>query len=200
MTGFPNQGRVKFQDEQEAFNFITGAGSGSTAVFGLGGGSMFRRPAAAVSLAAGTGNQSIFGASKGQFSVEAGKSYRFEGVLVLNTGTTTHTTAFGFVLATAVLANYRAAVIAGDAADDAVGAATIVNLESETPAVINATSVDPETIILVTGSFDCTTAGTVQPVIAFSANPGGTNTVETGSWFSLQALAPSTIEKFGAVT
>ncbi len=199
MTGFPNQGRVKFQDEKELFDFVTGAGSGATAPFGLGGGGAFRRNASAVSLAADTSTQSIFGASKGQFTVEAGKSYKFDGLIVLNTGTTTHTTAFGFVLATAVLANVRITAIAGDAADDAVGAATIINLESATPAAINATSVDPETIIMVSGSFDCTTSGTVQPAIAFSANPGGTNTVET-ALFTVQALGPSTIEKFGAVT
>ncbi len=200
MTGVPNQGRVKFQDEKELFDFVTGGGNGATAIFGVGGGGALRKLNTAVTLAADTSTQSVFGASKGQFSVEAGKTYQFQGLIQVNTGSTTHTTSFGFVLASATLANVRAHVITNSAADGTPVAPLMANLEVATQTVINTTRVAVETGILVWGSFDCTASGTVQPASAFSANPGGTNTVELGTTFTLRALGPSTIEKFGAVT
>lgn len=195
----PNQGTGGFQDEKELYDFIVGNGKASAAL-GVSGGGALRKNLAQVSLANDTSTQSVFGSGKGQFTVEAGKSYVFEGVIVLNNGSTSHTTLFGLVKATAVLANVRIGAINTAAADDTPAAATMVNLESETPAAINAASTAVETIIRVFGSFDCTTGGTVQPAVAFGAAPGGTNTVEVGSWFKLSAVGYTTSEKFGAVT
>lgn len=136
----------------------------------------------------------------GAFTVEASTAYEFEGHLLLTTGSTTHTTAIGFALATATIASIGYLVDLTTVAANAVAAAgTSTYITQATSTVLNATSTGINYQIRVRGIVRFTAAGTFTPQFTFSGAPGAGN-VLANSFFKLRKIGTSTGTVQGAVT
>ena len=138
-------------------------------------------------LSNATGNQSIFALTNG-VTVAANTIYEIECEFQLNTtGTTSHTESFGFSLTTATVTNMGVAVnrLAGSTTSTAQG----TYLTSVTPvAVTGALTAGQQAIYRIKGTIAFGTGGSINPVIAFSAAPGGTSTVPLGMWMKVTPI------------
>ncbi|CAB4121300.1 hypothetical protein UFOVP13_1, partial [uncultured Caudovirales phage] len=162
-------------------------GSGDLAISGTAPTQYYYRKNTATTLTSATGNQSVLGLTSG-VSLVANTIYEVEGEFELTTtGTTSHTEAFGFTLATATVTNMGVTVnrLSANTTSSALGA----YLASVTPVVVTGALTTAQTVIYrVKGSISIGTAGFVNPVIAFSAAPGGTSTVVLGARFKFTAI------------
>lgn len=147
----------------------------------------FYRKNTATTLTSATGNQSIFGLTNG-VSLQGSTLYEVEGEFELTTtGTTSHTEAFGFTLATATVSGMGVTVnrLAVTTTSSALGG----YLTSVTPVVVTGALTTAQTVAYrVKGTIGISTAGSVNPVIAFSAAPGGTSTIVAGAWFKFTPI------------
>lgn len=162
-------------------------GSGDLVIGGSAPTQYYFRKNTATTLTSATGNQSIFGLTSG-VTVQANTIYEVECEFQLTTsGTTSHTEAFGFTLATATVTNMSVAVnrLAGSTTSSALGA----YLTSVTPVAVTGALTTAQTgIYKVHGTIAFGTGGSINPVIAFSAAPGGTSTIVLGSWMKVTAI------------
>jgi hypothetical protein len=149
--------------------------------------SYFYRKNTATTLASATGNQSIFGLTSG-VTVAANTIYEVECEFGLTTtGTTSHTESFGFTLATATVTNMGVAInrLSTTTTSSAIGG----YLATVTPVVVTGALTTAQTVAYrVKGTIAFGTAGSINPVIAFSAAPGGTSTVLLGSWMKMTPI------------
>ena len=141
--------------------------------------------AAVKSLADGTSAQAIFATANDTLSVLAATLYRVEFNIFLTTGTTTHTTSFGFG-GDATATSVQITVLGRSAADNTLAAPQWKEMESLSAVVATATSVAVTTHLTGFGLIETNAAGTLIPQVTFSAAPGGTNQVEIGSYLLLQ--------------
>ena len=173
-----------------AYNFsATTADFGGATVTNNNGGvqylpSMYYRKNTATTLSSATGNQSIFALTNG-VTVLANTTYEIECEFQLTTsGTTSHTESFGFTLATATVTNMGVEVnrLAGSTTSSALG----IYLTSVTPVAVTGNLTTAQTgMYRVKGTISFGTGGSINPVIAFSAAPGGTSTIVLGSWMKM---------------
>jgi hypothetical protein len=63
--------------------------------------------------------------------------------------------------------------------------------------VINATSGSARVFILLRGSIETVSSVTITPQVAFSANPGGTNQIQDGSWIKFTPVGTNTMTFVG---
>ena len=147
----------------------------------------YYRKNTAITLASATGNQAIFGLTSG-VTVAANTIYEVECEFQLSTsGTTSHTEAFGFTLATATVTNMGVAVnrLAGNTTSSALG----TYLTSVTPVVVTGALTTAQVgIYRVKGTIAFGTGGSINPVIAFSAAPGGTSSIILGAWMKMTPI------------
>jgi hypothetical protein len=152
-------------------------------------------------LNAALGVQTWAGTNKtGQdvFTVAGNSTYRVRGQWYVNTGSTTHTTAMAFELATATVTDFQYQVMLWSAALNAVTTAqSTVHVSGVASKVLNATSAAVYTIIKFEGIMVIGTGGTVTPQINFSANPTGSNLMKRGSWTSFERLGADTAAAIG---
>lgn len=143
----------------------------------------YYRNNSAVTLASATGNQSILGTTSG-VTLQANTIYEIEGNFELTTtGTTSHTESIGFVLTTATVTAMGVEVDRLTVSTTATGT-TGAYLTTVTPVATTGAITTAQTVTYVLrGSIAIGTGGQVNPVIAFSAGPGGTSTVVAGAWF-----------------
>jgi hypothetical protein len=128
----------------------------------------------------------------GAVTVQASTTYNFEGLLMLATGATTHTTGTLFAgTATLTSIDYHAR-IHSNANLTIATTLSVIRVSVATVIVLNATSTAVETIIFLDGVVKINGAGTFIPQFQFSANPTGTITVRRGSYFLLQAMKADT--------
>lgn len=136
--------------------------------------------------------------SQDVFTVAANTTYRVRGNWIVNTGTTSHTTAMAWALATATVTSFEYLVTLWSAA-----ANTITTTQSTTHVtgvaskVLNAASTAVYTIIQFEGILVVGTGGTITPQINFSANPTGTCLMKRGSWTSFESLGADTVTLAG---
>jgi hypothetical protein len=62
---------------------------------------------------------------------------------------------------------------------------------------INSTSASARVSILLRGSIVTGSSVTITPQVAFSANPGGTNRIQDGSWIKFTPVGTSTMTFVG---
>lgn len=191
MTGFPNQGRSKFQDEQELFNYVTGGESIADGEIRVGPGGLSRsRVRTAVALVGDTSAQSYLPAADNAFAVRENTAYRFLTHVHLITGATTHTTGWGITLTTATLNAILGIAEAQSAADDTLAAWQVKQIDQAAVTVLTVTSTAVETIIRVSGTIEVLVAGTITPFVQFSADPAGDETAEPGTFFEIWPIGP----------
>lgn len=148
---------------------------------------LYYRKNTATTLSSATGNQSIFALTSG-VTVAANTIYEVECEFELTTtGTTSHTESFGFTLATATVTNMGVTVnrLSGTTTSSALG----TYLTSVTPVVVTGALTTAQTVTYrVKGTIAFGTGGSINPVVAFSAAPGGTSTIVLGSRMKLSPI------------
>lgn len=136
--------------------------------------------------------QAVFPTGQRTVTLEADKTYFFEGRYILATGTTTHTTGMSFLAGGGLTIQTNGCEylswIWSSAANATVTASNSKHNSGLGNQVLNATSALARTQIAFEGTLRTSVGGTITPQITFSAAPGGTN----------QAL-PGTIIRFTPV-
>lgn len=160
-------------------------------------------PSSATSLTDGSSAQNVFSpVGYDTISAQASTTYMFDGQYIIKTtGTTTHTISMSFALS-------------GGASVTDCSWTTLSNLQTGTPVsairaqdanffaavaggLINSTNLSAFNIIVFRGMLRMNAAGNVVPQITFSAAPGGTNTLEIGSYLRFYPVGSNTINSVG---
>ena len=158
-------------------------------------------PSAALALTDGTVEQSVFAANAAIdiITVQASTTYMFDGCYILSTGTATHTTAMGFLLTQTSITNMTWTVLtttmSAAAATSTTQSTTFFN--SNSGGVLNGSTTNAICIVKFEGIMRVNAAGTITPQITFSSAPGGTNTVQIGSYIRFYPIGTNTISKVG---
>lgn len=143
--------------------------------------------------------QSLFASANDTLTLAASTTYRFKGKFFVNTGTTTHTTAFGFGgTATATSIRYQAKLWSGTSGTINTTAPSVVDHNALTAKVLNATSGAAFTLIEVEGIVRVNGGGTLIPQITFSAGPTGTCEVAVDSFIEFEMIGSNTVAAIGA--
>ena len=160
-------------------------------------------PSSATSLTDGSSAQNVFSPTGyDTISAQASTTYMFDGQYIIKTtGTTTHTISMSFALS-------------GGASVTDCSWTTLSNPQSGTPVtairaqdtnffaavaggLINSTNNSAFNIIMFRGMLRMNAAGNVVPQITFSAAPGGTNTLEIGSYLRFYPVGSNAINSVG---
>lgn len=145
-----------------------------------------------------TSAQNLFPSASDRLTVSANTTYLFEAMLDIGTGTTTHTKAFGFG-GTATFGSCKyMSMLFGGAANTISTAQRTIDVATETATVLNPTSADETSKILLRGIFRITTGGTIIPQITFSDGPDGTCVLKANSYFKAVPIASDTATFIGA--
>lgn len=152
-----------------------------------------------LTLTNGNALQSAFPAANDLITLEATTTYRFRGVYIMTTGTTTHTTGMAFALAGgATITSVEYTSIFSSAAANAVSTALSRKRNSGIGTnIVAGTSAQAETVIEFEGVWRHNAAGTVNAQIIFSAAPGGTNLMKVGSFIEFIPIGSNTVAAVG---
>jgi hypothetical protein len=156
-------------------------------------------PSAGYTLTNQIATQKVFDLPQDTITLQAATTYMFEGQYLLTTGTTTHITSMSFVLTTATMTNCSWTSITGmpTALNAATSGAFQAIFNSVAGGNVNTTSTSANTMITFKGIMRVNVGGTMVPNIAFSAQPGGTNTVLVGSYLKFYPIGSNTINSVG---
>ena len=164
---------------------------------------MIAAPSSDFTLSAASGVQSAFPSTIDVWTLEGSTTYLFEGQYIMNTGSTTHTTAMAFALgggASIVTDGLQyTALLWSAAANTITTTQSTTHVSGVASKVLNATSAAVWTIIKFTGVIRMNAGGTVTPQIAFSANPTGTNLMKIGSFIKFTPIGTNTFTSIGSV-
>jgi hypothetical protein len=151
-----------------------------------------------VALSSATGLQSLFASANDAVSLSANTTYRFEGDYFITKGTTTTCTVNTGFTYSGTMATIAYAAMGMSAAADANATTQGVYVDRLTSTAITATGVAAGVMLHISGRLVTTTAGTLTPQIAFSAAPGGTNTVNAPTYFEIWPVGIDTMTSIGA--
>ncbi|MER9936135.1 hypothetical protein [Mesorhizobium sp. M0088] len=156
-------------------------------------------PASVTLSNSSTSAQNIFDAANDTLTVLANVTYRFKARLCFNTGTTSHTTAFGLG-GTATFSSIGYEAIATSVAANTIGVPQMTPVANSvaTAVVLTAASIVARTDIQIEGIMRVSTAGTIIPQVTFSAGPTGTCNTALNSYFELEPWGSDTIVAVGA--
>jgi Collagen triple helix repeat (20 copies) len=157
-------------------------------------------PSSATALTSGATAQNAF-STLSTISVQAATTYMFDGVYIIKTtGATTHIISMSFALTTATITNcswttmsyaLAAPPVTPIRAQDANFFADVAGGN------VNTTNATAYNVVKFEGIMRINAAGNVVPQITFSAAPGGTNTMETGSYLRFYPIGANTIDSVG---
>lgn len=129
--------------------------------------------------------QNMFATGHNGITLQPNTAYIFELQAYVDTGTTTHTTAFGFAVSGTALASiqYESSLTSGTSGTISTTAPSTLDVATVNATVLNATSIAPMTYLFITGWL-LTGNGpvTVTPQVTFSAGPTGTCQTRKGSY------------------
>ena len=144
--------------------------------------------------------QNVFTGAADTVSLRANTTYLVKGQYIIQSGTTTHTTAVGFLYGGGVTAAMTFSTINHPAAVGTVSRAQdTVHFDSISGGIINSTSTSARHTIIIDGMVetDASTGCTLTPQITFSTAPGGTNLTKFGSYISFTPIGTSTMTSIG---
>jgi hypothetical protein len=148
------------------------------------------------SLSSATGAQSAFGVG---YTVQGSTAYQFEIVLTLTMGTTTsRTTGFNFGGTATLTSGFLTAVTVVNATGASTAPTMAFTTTPGTNLVLNSSSTTAGLTTRITGVLRVNAGGTIIPQVAFSAAPGGTNTVNTNSFMFIRPIGTNTATSVGA--
>ena len=157
-------------------------------------------PSAALALTSGATLQNAFSVL-GAISVQAATTYMFDGFyLIKTTGATTHTISMSFALTAATITNCTWTTMSYPLAStptSAVRAQDANFFAAVGGGLVNATNATAFNVVKFEGIMRVNNAGSVTPQITFSAAPGGTNTMEIGSYIRFYPVGSNTISSVG---
>lgn len=145
-----------------------------------------------------TAAQNVFASANDVMSLAANTAYRFKLRFFINTGSTTHTTALGLAVSSAVTnIGYWASLWSTTAGTISTTAPSVLDVTATTATVLNATSTATRTTIEAEGIIRTNGATTLTPQITFSAGPGGTCEVAVNSFFEIWPIGSDTVVGVG---
>lgn len=157
-------------------------------------------PSAALALTSGATLQNAFSVL-GEISVQAATTYMFDGFyLIKTTGATTHTISMSFALTTATITNCTWTTMSYPLASTPTSAVRAQDgnfFAAVGGGIVNATNATAFNVVKFEGIMRVNNAGSVTPQITFSAAPGGTNTMEVGSYIRFYPVGSNTINSVG---
>jgi hypothetical protein len=152
----------------------------------------------AVSLSGVTTYQNIFSAPADVITLAANTSYIVEGNIIVQSGTTTHTTAIQLTEGVAATPpTFRLHMLSTAVAAGTISRAQDTVYFETNGGVINSTSATARCFILLRGAIETVSSVTITPQVAFSANPGGTNQIQDGSWIKFTPVGTNTMTFVG---
>ncbi len=150
----------------------------------------------------------VFSAGSGLVSVQAATTYFFEGLYKLsNTGTTSHTWATLFTLASSASLTGISYTVMGDtrttsAATIAATSQLDIGVATQVPVTAASTSATEFVTLFLKGYMAVNAAGTVSPAMQASARPGATGTpgviVLAGSYFRMWPVGSNAVTSVGS--
>ena len=157
-------------------------------------------PSAALALTSGATLQNAFSVL-GAISVQAATTYMFDGFyLIKTTGTTTHTISMSFALTTATITNCTWTTMSYPLASTPTSAVRAQDgnfFDAVGGGLVNSTNATAFNVVKFEGIMRVNAAGSVTPQITFSAAPGGTNTMEVGSYLRFYPIGSNVINAVG---
>lgn len=159
-------------------------------------------PSSATALTSATGLQNVFSpAGFDTITVQAATTYMFDGFyLIKTTGTTTHTISMSFALTTATITNCTWTTLSYPVASTPTTQTRVQDANffaGVTGGLVNATNSFAFNVVKFEGIMRVNAAGSVVPQITFSAAPGGTNTLEIGSYLRFYPIGSNSIDSVG---
>lgn len=131
--------------------------------------------------------------TNGTLTVQAGKTYKMEGLLKLTHGATSHSTGLSIGgTATLTSLDYYAQAHRS-AADTIISVFSGIHIASAANATVDVAGTQAATYIMINGILRSNAAGTIIPQFTFSANPTGTITAKRNSFFRLTELGDNTV-------
>ena len=151
-------------------------------------------------LLAQSGVQTAFPTTCDVWTLEANTTYEVSGCYVMTTGTTTKTTAIAFLSGGGLtISSMDLQVIGANVnANATVTTTNNTRVTQLASTVVTATSTN-DVMICFKGHIRVNVGGTLTPQINFSANPTGTNTMDTNSWISFIPMGDGSFLKVGSV-
>jgi hypothetical protein len=140
--------------------------------------------------------QNIFPAANDTLTLLANTSYRFRAKIGLNTGATSHTTAFQLG-GTATFTSISYLSQATSSAANTLAALQSRRVETAAAAVLTAASTAVSTDLWIEGVLRTNGAGTIVPQVTFSAGPTGTCEVAINSFFEIEPIGSDTVAAVG---
>ena len=157
-------------------------------------------PSAALALTSGATLQNAFSVL-GAISVQASTTYMFDGFyLIKTTGATTHTISMSFALTTATITNCTWTTMSYPLGSTPTSPSRVQDgnfFAAVGGGVVNATNFSAFNVVKFEGIMRVNAAGSVTPQITFSAAPGGTNTMEVGSYLRFYPIGSNVINAVG---
>lgn len=145
-------------------------------------------------------SQNAFPPSSDAYTLTANKTYFFKGKFLITNGSTSHTTAMGWVVTTGLnITSMEYVVQIFSSALNGISTSSSVQVSGVANKVLNATSSAVTTTIEFEGVLRCTTGGVLTPQLAFSAAPGGTNQMKVGSFIEFTEIGSDTVQTVGTV-
>ena len=160
-------------------------------------------PSSATALTSGSAAQNVFSpVGYDTISAQASTTYMFDGQYIIKTtGTTTHTISMSFALSggasvtdcswTTLIHPQTATPVSAIRAQDANFFAAVAG------GLLNSTNNSAFNIVVFRGMLRMNAAGNVVPQLTFSAAPGGTNTLEVGSYLRFYPIGSNTVNSVG---
>ncbi|UCI23674.1 hypothetical protein [Mesorhizobium sp. B2-8-5] len=141
--------------------------------------------------------QNVFAAANDTLTVQAGVAYRFRARIGLNTGATSHTTAFGLGGSATFTSIGYTAKTASAASATTPATPQMVSPQTAAATVLNAASTAARTDIEIEGIVRVNAGGTIIPQVTFSAGPTGTCETAIDSFFEVEPIGANTVAAVG---
>jgi hypothetical protein len=144
-----------------------------------------------------TAAQNVFATANDTITLAAATTYFFDGFIYLSTGTTSHTTAFGFDGTSTFTSLLYEAITYSSAANTITTSVSMLEVTSAAATVLNAASTAATTKIKLKGVLRVNAGGTLVPQITFSAGPTGTCQTNTNSFMRFWPIGSNTVISVG---
>jgi len=159
-------------------------------------------PSSATALTSGATAQNVFSpVGFDTITVQASTTYMFDGLYIIKTtGATTHTISMSFALTTATITNCTWTTMSYPLASTPTSAVRAQDgnfFAAVGGGAVNATNATAFNVVKFEGIMRVNAGGSVVPQITFSAAPGGTNTLEIGSYLRFYPIGSNTIDNVG---
>lgn len=147
-------------------------------------------------------SQNAFPSGCDEFALSANKTYLFKGLFLIANGAASHTTAIGWLAANGLTISSMeyVAKLYSTAANAISTSVSFVQVSGNASKVLNAASTAVTTTIEFEGVLRCTNGGVITPLLTFSAAPGGTNQMKSGSYIEFTEIGNNSIQTVGTVS